>query len=94
MYSVSSLANLWSLHRNPVRNKNDLVIRNSDSDLLFNKCYLIPARMSSAVNNQDVHIHTKRQCISVLDVCNNSHLSQMADCSVSESYLPNDVGRR
>ena len=34
--AVSSVAYLQSLHCNPVTNKNYLVVRSSDSDLLFN----------------------------------------------------------
>ena len=39
--AVSPVAYLWSTHCNPVTNKNNLVVRGSDIDLLFNKLYLI-----------------------------------------------------
>ena len=58
-----------------------LVVRGSDSDL--------SARILSTSNYHDnMHSHN------LLYVCDNSHLSQMADCSLFKSYLPDAVGRR
>ena len=51
--AVSLVASSSVFALNPVTNKNNLVVRGSDSDLLCNKQYHFPARVLSAVNNQD-----------------------------------------